>query len=190
VCAVKNGSRTFLVEIQALVSVSRYGTPQRVVQGVDSKRVALLAAILEKRAGLDLGGCDIFVKVAGGGRSDDPGADLAIMCALASSVRERPIPPETLVVGEVGLTGEIRRVADLQTRLREASRHGFVRAILAQGADEKKKVRKAAGMELISVASVEEAVALAMEPVAREPVAREPVAKRAGDEARRERGQG
>ena len=102
VCAVKNGSRTFLVEVQALVSTSRYGTPQRVVQGVDSKRVALLAAILEKRAGMDLAGCDIFVKVAGGGRIDDPGADLAIMAALASSLRERPVPLDTLVVGRGG----------------------------------------------------------------------------------------
>ena len=123
VCAVKNGSRTFLVEVQALVSTSRYGTPQRVVQGVDSKRVALLAAILEKRAGLDLGGCDIFVKVAGGGRVEDPGADLAIMAALASSLREKPVPLDTVIIGEVGLTGEVRQVSDTPSRLREAARH-------------------------------------------------------------------
>ena len=163
VCAVKNGSRTFLVEVQALVSPSRYGTPQRVVQGVDGKRVALLAAILEKRAGLDLGGCDIFVKVAGGGRIDDPGADLAIMTALASSLRERPVPVETLVLGEVGLTGEIRQVSDLESRLREASRHGFVRAVMAAGAGGGKARRK--GMEVIPVKSVEEAVAAAMQPI-------------------------
>jgi DNA repair protein RadA/Sms len=165
VCAVKNGSRTFLVEVQALVSPSRYGTPQRVVQGVDSKRVALLAAILEKRAGLDLAGCDIFVKVAGGGRIEDPGADLAIMTALASSLRERPVPLETLVLGEVGLTGEIRQVADLESRLREASRHGFLRAVLA-GAEQGRKRRKNQGMALDIVTSVEEAVALALQPTA------------------------
>lgn len=168
VCAVKNGSRTFLVEVQALVSPSRYGTPQRVVQGVDGKRVALLAAILEKRAGLDLAGCDIFVKVAGGGRIDDPGADLAIMTALASSLRERPVPVETLVLGEVGLTGEIRQVSDLESRLREASRHGFQRAILAKPTGGKGKSRsRKPGMELVPVTSVEEAVGLAMQPMPR-----------------------
>jgi len=161
VCAVKNGSRTFLVEVQALVSSSRYGTPQRVVQGVDSKRVALLCAILEKRAGLDLAGCDIFVKVAGGGRIDDPGADLAIMVALASSLRERPVPHDTLILGEVGLTGEVRQVADLESRLREAARHGFSRAILA-GGKSGRKPRGVQAMEMTTVASVQEAVDLAL----------------------------
>ncbi|MCB1183806.1 DNA repair protein RadA [bacterium] len=164
--AVKNGSRTFLVEVQALVSSSRYGTPQRVVQGVDNKRVALLGAILEKRAGLDLAGCDIFVKVAGGGRIDDPGADLAIMIALASSLREKPVPVDTLVLGEVGLTGEIRQVTDLESRLREASRHGFRRAVLAADASRGRK-RRLGGLELVTVASVEEAVALALTPARR-----------------------
>ena len=160
VCAVRNGSRTFLVEVQALVSPTRYGTPQRVVQGVDSKRVALLVAILEKRAGLDLGGCDIFVKIAGGGRIDDPAADLAITAALASSLREVPVPADTLVQGEVGLTGEVRGEADRADRLREAARHGFRRAILAAGG----KRRHDQGLDLVGVNSVEEAVALALEP--------------------------
>jgi DNA repair protein RadA/Sms len=164
VCAVKNGSRIFLVEVQALVSTSRYGTPQRVVQGVDNKRVALLAAILEKRAGMDLAGCDIFVKVAGGGRIDDPGADLAIIVALASSLRERPVPLDTLVLGEVGLTGEIRQVADLDSRLREAARHGFTRAVLARTEGSKPRRGKIEGMELMTVTSVEEAVASTLQP--------------------------
>jgi DNA repair protein RadA/Sms len=167
VCAVKNGSRVFLVEVQALVSTSRYGTPQRVVQGVDSKRVALLAAILEKRAGMDLAGCDIFVKVAGGGRIDDPGADLAIMVALASSLRERPVPLDHLILGEVGLTGEIRQVADLDSRLREAGRHGFTRAVLALTEGSRSRRGKIEGMELMTVTSIEEAVAAALQPSAR-----------------------
>ena len=166
VCAIRNGSRTFLVEIQALVSPSRYGTPQRVVQGVDSKRVALLAAILEKRAGLDLAGCDIFVKVAGGGRIDDPGADLAIMAALASSLRERPVPATTLVVGEVGLTGEVRRVTDLEARLIEAGRHGFARVVMAPPV-RKGRAPGAGDMEIAACSSVEEGVAMALQPAAR-----------------------
>jgi DNA repair protein RadA/Sms len=164
VCAVKNGSRIFLVEVQALVSPTRYGTPQRVVQGVDSKRVALLAAILEKRAGMDIAGCDIFVKVAGGGRLDDPGADLAILVALASSLREIPVPADVLVLGEVGLTGEVRDVVDRTGRLREAARHGFRRAVAATV---KRARRKEEGLELEVAGSVEEAVALALRPAAR-----------------------
>jgi DNA repair protein RadA/Sms len=158
VCAVKNGSRIFLVEVQALVSPSRYGTPQRVVQGVDQKRVALLAAILEKRAGMDLAGCDIFVKVAGGARIDDPAADLAILAALASSLREIPVPVDTLVQGEVGLTGEVRDVADRASRLREAARHGFTRVVAAKP----KRRSKEEGIAYASAVSVEEAVALAL----------------------------
>ncbi|MFO7652851.1 MAG: AAA family ATPase [Candidatus Krumholzibacteriia bacterium] len=160
VCAVRNGSRTFLVEVQALVSPSRYGTPQRVVQGVDSKRVALLAAILEKRAGLDLAGCDLFVKVAGGGRVDDPAADLAIMTALASSLREVPVPADTLVQGEVGLTGEVRGAADQADRLREAAHQGFRRAVVARSS---RRLRPPRGLELVAVTSAEEAVALALD---------------------------
>ncbi len=165
VCAVRNGSRVFLVEVQALVASSRYGTPQRVVQGVDGKRVALLAAILEKRAGLDLAGCDVFVKVAGGARLDDPAADLAILTALASSLRERPLPPGTLVVGEVGLTGELRPAAALSERLREAGRHGFQRAVCAAQKGSTPP-QTPAGLTAIAARSVEEAVALALEPAA------------------------
>ncbi len=159
VCAVRNGSRTFLVEVQALVSPSRYGTPQRVVQGVDSKRVALLAAILEKRAGLDLAGCDIFVKVAGGARLEDPGADLAIITALASSLREIPVPVDTLVLGEVGLTGDVRGVGDRPGRLREAKRHGFKRAVVARA---KRNRKTEQGLAVVVAATVDEAVALAL----------------------------
>ena len=160
VCAVRNGSRVFLVEVQALVAPSRYGTPQRVVQGVDSKRVSLLAAILEKRAGLDLAGCDVFVKVAGGSRLDDPAADLAIITALASSLRERPLCGGTLVLGEVGLTGELRPAAAMSERLREARRHGFTRAVCAGSGGEAPVAP--AGLELVYARSVEEAVSSAL----------------------------
>jgi len=165
VCAVRNGSRVFLVEVQALVAPSRYGTPQRVVQGVDSKRVALLAAILEKRAGLDLAGCDVFVKVAGGSRLDDPAADLAIITALASSLRERPVSTGTLVLGEVGLTGELRPAAAMSERLREAGRHGFVRAVCAGSGSDVPAAPP--GLDLVAARSVEEAVATALEVTAR-----------------------
>jgi len=160
VCAVRSGSRTFLYEVQALVAPSRYGTPQRVVQGVDAKRVALLAAILEKRAGLDLGGCDLFVKVAGGARLDDPAGDLAVCIALASSLREIPVPADTLVVGEVGLTGDVRDVTERAARLKEASRLGFRRVVAAAP---KKNVRATEqGLELAAVTTLVEAVTFAL----------------------------
>ncbi len=163
VCAVRNGTRVFLVEVQALVAPSRYGTPQRVVQGVDGKRVALLAAILEKRVGLDLAGCDVFVKVAGGGRLDDPAADLALLVALASSLRERAVPAGTLVLGEVGLTGGVRSASAEGERLREAARHGFRRAVCA-GHGRAGQPEPPAGLQVIAATSVEEAVSLALDP--------------------------
>jgi len=159
VCAVRGGSRVFLTEVQALVSPTRYGTPQRVVQGVDSKRVALLAAILEKRAGMDLAGCDIFVKVAGGTRLDDPAADLALVVALASSLREVPVPADTLVLGEVGLTGELRGVSDAPARCKEAAQHGFRRVVTAAG---RRTRDKEGGLAVAAAGSVDEAVALAL----------------------------
>ena len=159
VCAVRSGSRVFLVEVQALVSPTRYGTPQRVVQGVDSKRVALLAAILEKRAGMDLAGCDIFVKVAGGTRLDDPAADLALVTALASSLREAPVPTDTLVLGEVGLTGDLRGAADAAARCKEAAQHGFTRVVTAGGRRPRERL---GGLTVAAAASVDEAVALAL----------------------------
>jgi DNA repair protein RadA/Sms len=159
ICAVRNGSRVFLVEVQALVSPARYGTPQRVVQGVDSKRVALLAAILEKRAGMDLAGCDIFVKVTGGAKLEDPGADLALMTALASSLRERPVPEDTLILGEVGLTGMVRDVTDRAARLKEAARYGFKRVVLATSG---KAAKSQAGMKIDAVTTVGEAMDAAL----------------------------
>jgi len=130
VAAVLSGSRTVLVEVQALVAPAGYGTPRRTALGVDSNRVALLAAVLEKKVGMEILSCDIFVNVAGGLSVDDPAADLACVAALASSFRDRPLPPRTLLLGEVGLAGEVRAVSQPEIRLAEAARLGFERAIL------------------------------------------------------------
>ncbi len=166
VCAVRNGSRVFLVEVQALVAPTRYGTPQRVVQGVDAKRVALLAAILEKRAGLDLAGCDVFVKVAGGGRLDDPAADLALLAALASSLREHPVPAGTLVLGEVGLTGECGPRRPMPSGC--ARRPGTASAGPCAPRPVGTRPPRPAGLEaVVEATSVEEAVALALAPQCR-----------------------
>lgn len=130
VAAVLSGTRTVLVEVQALVAPTGYGTPRRTALGVDSNRVALLAAVLEKKVGMEILSCDLFVNVAGGLSVDDPAADLACVAALASSFRDRPLPARTLLLGEVGLAGEVRAVSQPEVRLAEAARLGFERALL------------------------------------------------------------
>jgi DNA repair protein RadA/Sms len=130
VTAVLNGTRTVLVEVQALVSDATFGTPRRTALGIDSNRVALLAAVLEKKVGLELLRCDIFLNVAGGLSVDDPAADLATIAALASSFRDTALPARTLVLGEVGLAGEVRAVSQPEVRLAEARRLGFERALV------------------------------------------------------------
>ncbi len=130
VAAVLNGTRTVLVEVQALVAPTGFGTPRRTALGIDGNRVALLAAVLEKKVGMEILGCDLFVNVAGGLCVDDPAADLATVAALASSFRDRALPARTLVLGEVGLAGEVRAVSQPEIRLAEAARLGFERALV------------------------------------------------------------
>ncbi len=156
VAAALSGTRTLLVEIQALVSPSGFGTPRRTALGVDSNRVALLAAVLEKKVGLDILGCDLFVNVAGGLTVDDPAADLACVAALASSFRDRALDPHAFVLGEVGLAGEVRAVAQADARLAEAARLGFTRALVPAGNARHAEVPP--GLEVVAVDSVAEAL--------------------------------
>jgi DNA repair protein RadA/Sms len=130
VLATLEGSRPVLVEIQALVSRSGLAMPRRTAIGLDAGRVALLLAVLEKRARLTLHDQDVFLNVAGGLRVDEPAADLAIVAAVASSARGRALPEDVVLWGEVGLTGEVRAVARAEARLREAARLGFGRCVL------------------------------------------------------------
>jgi DNA repair protein RadA/Sms len=130
-CAVE-GSRPILVEMQALVSTSSYGNARRMASGVDPQRLSLLLAVLEKRVGLNLIGDDVFVNVAGGMTVDEPASDLAVLAAIASSVRNRVIPATTAMFGEVGLAGEVRAIAQSGLRLKEAAQMGFQRCILPE----------------------------------------------------------
>ncbi len=132
VVAAMEGTRPMLVEIQALVSSSKFGTGRRTTQGVDFNRVALLVAMLEKRAGFHLSSDDIFVNIVGGITLDEPAADLGIVAAVASSFRNIPISEQTIVFGEVGLAGEVRATAHANVRLREAARMGFRRVVMPQ----------------------------------------------------------
>ena len=110
VCACLEGNRPILVEVQALVAKTPYGMPRRTAVGFDYNRVTMLLAILERRLGMDFGAYDAYVNVVGGMRVTEPAADLAVAAALVSSYRNRPIPHGVLVMGEVGLTGEVRRI--------------------------------------------------------------------------------
>ena len=154
-CCVE-GSRPMLVEIQALVSTSTYGNARRMTSGLDQNRLSLLLAVMEKRAGLNLIADDVFVNVAGGIAVDEPAADLGIVAAVASSVRNRPIKPSTAVFGEVGLAGEVRGVSQASLRLREAAQMGFLRCIVPDGNCAPDDAPP--GCELLAVRNVSEAL--------------------------------
>ena len=126
------GSRPLLLELQALVTPASFGTPRRTVLGADYNRVCLLLAVLEKRAGFPLQSQDVFVNVAGGGRVTEPAADLGVIVAAASSFLDRPVRGDTVIMGEVGLAGEVRAVAGLAARLKEAAALGFTAAVVPQ----------------------------------------------------------
>jgi DNA repair protein RadA/Sms len=154
-CSVE-GSRPILVEVQALVSSSSYGTARRMASGIDQQRLALLLAVLEKRAGLNLIGDDVFVNIAGGMTVDEPASDLGILAAIASSVRNRVIPATTAMFGEVGLAGEVRGISQAALRIREAAQMGFERCILPEANLERDT--KEGGCDLIGVRTIGEAL--------------------------------
>jgi DNA repair protein RadA/Sms len=149
------GSRPLLVEVQALVAPSTPGSARRTALGVDHGRVAMLAAVMERRLGLAMVAQDIFVNTLGGVRIDDPGTDLAVVAALASSYVDRALPVDLMVVGEVALTGEVRPVSQPRARLQEAARLGFRRAVVPASALD--HARAAGILEPVGIESVEEA---------------------------------
>jgi DNA repair protein RadA/Sms len=155
VVASLEGTRPLLVEVQALVSTSFYGTPQRVTSGFDPRRLAVLLAVLERRVGLRLGRHDVFVTVTGGLRLDEPGTDLGVLLAVASSFTSRPVLPRTLAVGEVSLSGELRRVSRLGARVREAAQLGFERVGVpnAQAGE-----AEGLGVEIVALTHVRDAI--------------------------------
>ena len=122
-----------MVEIQALVVATQYGTARRVATGIDYNRISVLVAILEKRLGIQMNGCDIYVNAAGGLEIDEPGSDLGILTAIFSSMRNRSLDPGTVLLGELSLSGEVRPVSQAHVRVREAAAMGFSKCILPAG---------------------------------------------------------
>jgi DNA repair protein RadA/Sms len=156
VTACMEGTRPVLVEVQALVAGSKYGTGRRMAQGFDSNRIALLIAMLEKRVGFHLLGDDVFINVAGGLEVDEPAADLGVVAAIASSFKNKPIDAHTAVFGEVGLTGEVRGALQAQARAREAQALGFKKIVMP--ASNTAGLERLLGLRSVGVRSVEEAL--------------------------------
>jgi len=159
VTASLEGSRPLLVELQALVTQTSFGVPRRTTIGVDHNRLALLVAVLEKKVGLHLAGQDIFLNAAGGARLNEPAVDLAMIVAVASSHLDKAIAPQTVVLGEVGLAGEVRAITQPEQRIAEAEKLGFKTCILPAGNLRRLKKGK---IRLEGVASVQEAMELVM----------------------------
>lgn len=155
VMVIWEGTRPLLIELQALVDTSHFGNPRRLAVGVDGNRLGMLLAVLHRHGGIQVGDQDVFVNVVGGVKVMETSADLALTLAVLSSLRDRPLPRDLVVFGEVGLAGEIRPVPSGQERLREAAKHGFTRAIVPKGNAPKAAIK---GMEVIAVRNIEEAL--------------------------------
>jgi len=160
VAVVMEGSRPILVELQALVTPTTYGPPRRTATGIDYNRVLMLLAVLDKKVGFHLGTQDVFINIAGGMRIEEPAVDLACIAAIASSMRDIPLKRYALI-GEVGLTGEVRGVSQIDSRVKEAMKLGFAGCIIPQ--INASALQAAAGFEIIPVRTVEEAVRVMFE---------------------------
>lgn len=154
------GSRPVLIELQALVTPSFFGQPRRMTTGTDFNRVAMVMAVLEKRLGLQLSNQDAYVNIIGGLKVDEPGLDLAIAAAIASSFKNKAVFDDVVVLGEIGLTGEVRLVNHLERRLNEAAKMGFKKAIIPQG---NIKANVKYGLQVVGVSTVVEALKMILE---------------------------
>ena len=150
------GTRPMLIELQALTTLSVFGIPKRTANGLDYNRLAVLIAVLEKRANLNIGGQDIYVNVVSGMKLNEPSIDLGILCVCASSFKNVPIPKDTVIMGEVGLTGEVRRINMIEKRLKEAEKMGFNRCIIPE--NNKKYLEEKYKMDIVGVKDIREAL--------------------------------
>ena len=158
--ATLEGTRPLLVEVQGLVAPGAYGSPRRTASGIDTNRLSLLIAVLGRRAGVGLGSHDVYANLAGGLDLADPGLDLPLALALASSLRDRLVPPDLIAIGEVGLLGELRPVPGLERRLREAARLGFLTAIVPKS--RRGDAPEVKGMTVVAVSNLREAIGHAL----------------------------
>jgi len=156
VTASMEGTRPILVELQSLASATNFGTPRRTILGLDTNRVALLAAVMEKKLGMHLMGYDIFMNVAGGVKVVEPAVDMAIVAAIASSFLDKPIADGTVVLGEIGLTGEVRAIGQVDNRISECRKMGFTRCLVPHS--NLKRLSDIKGIEITGVRTISEVV--------------------------------
>lgn len=154
------GTRPMLIEVQALVSNTLFGMPRRVATGIDYNRVVLMIAVLEKKVGMHLQNSDAYINIVGGIQIKEPAIDLGIVCAIASSFKDVPIDSKTIVLGEVGLTGELRTVSFIEKRIKEAAKLGFTKAVIPEA--NLKGLKKIEGLEVIGVANIERALTIVL----------------------------
>jgi DNA repair protein RadA/Sms len=160
IAVTMEGTRPILVEVQGLSSPTAFGNPRRTPNGIDFNRLLLVTAVLARRLGLRLGDQDVFVNVVGGIQVEEPAADLAVAAAIASSMRDLPVKADTVLIGEVGLSGELRMVGQMPARLREAAKLGFKTAIVPKRLHKGEPWPK--GIELVEARSLREALEKAM----------------------------
>ena len=153
VVIIWEGSRPLLVEIQALLDENQYGQPRRVTVGFDQQRLAMLLAVLHRHAGVQVGGQDVFINVVGGVKIAETSADLAIIIAILSSLKNKTVPQDVIAFGEVGLSGEVRPINSGLERIHEAAKHGFKRAIVPKANQPKKPV---GGIDIMGISHVNE----------------------------------
>jgi DNA repair protein RadA/Sms len=154
IVAVLEGTRPLLTEVQSLVNATQNNVVRRIANGVDVSRLHMILAVLEKRLGYKFGSSDVFVSVAGGIRVTEPAADLGLALSIVSNLDSRPLPDGLVVIGELGLAGEVRRVGHLERRLQEAARHGMTRALIPAGA----RTGRPSGLDVVEVRNLAEAV--------------------------------
>jgi DNA repair protein RadA/Sms len=154
------GTRPVLAEVQALVTKTTFNVPRRTADGFDFNRAVLLLAVAEKRAGMKLSLFDAYINVIGGLRLDEPGADLPLVLAVASSYRDQPVADDLVAIGEIGLTGEIRSVSNMSQRLSEVSRLGFKKCIIPKNASDKLEIPE--NLTVYRVKNLWEAIEIAM----------------------------
>jgi DNA repair protein RadA/Sms len=160
ITASLEGTRPLLLEVQALVSPTNFGMPQRRSSGLDPNRLALILAILEKRLGMAISSQDVFLNIAGGIKVVEPSIDLSVAIAVASSFREVPVSSDTLVLGELGLSGEVRAISQIGPRLAEAAQLGFKQAIIPHGNVKAVSILPDAPMEILGVKTLSEAIGI------------------------------
>jgi len=156
IVASMEGTRPMLIEVQALVSPTNYGMPQRTATGFDLRRLSMLLAVLDKRVGVNTGAQDVFVNIAGGIRIDEPAADLGVATSIVSSLRDVPVDSQTVAIGEIGLGGEIRTIAHCEKRVQEAAKLGFKTIVVPK--TNAKKMKSSNGIAIVGVETIQEAI--------------------------------